>query len=212
MYIVGTCITRTTGTPLSESESRFEVWQGALQPSVGTSSDVTLGHSTTRTRSSGTIFIAARPGGHGHRCARARGNCFPSCAEGCLSSQNQRPAGGFTHSLSTPKRAMGQEDQLKCLVERENRSETSSRGTAPEAQPPPPPRENIMFGTLFRNLLLLYLLAVFALVVGKPVLEKRATQVSLISYTYANGVLAGSINVRAPCGESRYIGRADPVM
>lgn len=54
-----------------------------------------------------------------------------------------------------------------------------------------------MFGATFRNTLFLYLLAVFALVTSSPVLEKRATQVSLISYTYTNGVLAGSINVRA---------------
>lgn len=53
-----------------------------------------------------------------------------------------------------------------------------------------------MFGALFKKvLLLLCLLGALALVVGKPVLEKRATQVSLIRYTYANGVLAGSINV-----------------
>lgn len=42
----------------------------------------------------------------------------------------------------------------------------------------------------------LYILALCSLVIdGKPLLEKRATQVSLINYTYTNGVLAGSINV-----------------
>lgn len=77
-------------------------------------------------------------------------------------------------------------------------AERIPQGFSPEKQLPSPPSENIMFGALFKKILLLCLLGVFALVVvGKPaaVLEKRATQVSLISYTYTNGVLAGSINV-----------------
>ncbi|KAH8144873.1 uncharacterized protein LAJ45_11143 [Morchella importuna] len=54
-----------------------------------------------------------------------------------------------------------------------------------------------MLGQAFRNSLFLYILALFSLVIdGKPLLEKRATQVSLISYTYTNGVLAGSINIQ----------------
>lgn len=72
-----------------------------------------------------------------------------------------------------------------------------------------------MLGALFRKILLLYLLGVFALVVGKPALEKRAVQVSLINHTYTNGVLAGSINVCAVLStaaqEVVVSGGADPV-
>lgn len=93
------------------------------------------------------------------------------------------------------KKAMGR-DQSRYLTRHENgyTAERIPQGFASETQPSPP-SEKIMLGALFKKFLLLYLLGVFALVVGKPVLEKRATQVSLISYTYTNGVLAGSINV-----------------
>jgi len=42
---------------------------------------------------------------------------------------------------------------------------------------------------------LLVLFAALAIVTFATPLEKRATQVSLISYTFSNNVLAGSINV-----------------
>lgn len=88
-------------------------------------------------------------------------------------------------------------DQLGYLIRHENgyAAERIPQRFSSETQLPSP-SENTMFGALFKKFLLLCLLGVFALVVvGKPVLEKRATQVSLISYTYTNGVLAGSINV-----------------
>lgn len=84
-------------------------------------------------------------------------------------------------------------DQAGHLIEHDN-GYTTGRAPRGIAQPPRQ-SENIMFGALFRRVLLLYLLGVFALVVGKPALEKRAVQVSLISHTYTNGVLSGSINV-----------------
>lgn len=68
------------------------------------------------------------------------------------------------------------------------------------------PRQTVVDGTLLKRFLLLYLLGVFALIVGeKPALETRAVQVSLASYTYVDGVLAGSIDVcRAVlCGRGR---------
>ena len=43
---------------------------------------------------------------------------------------------------------------------------------------------------------LLVLFAALAIVTFATPLEKRATQVSLIGYTFSNNVLAGSINVR----------------